>query len=135
MCISNRVGLSRILTTQLCICHQVIGSDFLFKSRIVLLMDMISMVLLRDAFKGVPKLNGPGDMSHSTFPAKKAQALRMLPKRSALLCERESWARHLFVFSRTYEQPLSLSRFFTPSELGIYNDSRVLTHFDELSCH
>lgn len=92
------------------------------------------MVLLRDAFNGVPKLNGPGDRSHSTFPAKKVQALRMLPKRSASLSGREPWARLLLVFRRMDEQPFSPSRLFTPSELEIYNDSRVLTHFDEAAC-
>lgn len=96
---------------------------------------MIPVSLLRDAFKGVPKLNGPGDRSHSAFPAKKVQALRMLPKRLASLSRREPWARLLLVFSRMDEQPLSLSRLFAPSELEIYNDSRVLTHFDEPSCH
>lgn len=96
---------------------------------------MIPMVLLRDAFEGVPKMNGPGDRSHSTFPAKKVQALRMLPKRSASPCGREPRARLILVFSRMNEQPFSLSRLFAPSELEIYNDSRVLTHFDEPACH
>ena len=96
---------------------------------------MIPVVLLRDAFKGVPKLNGPGDRSHSTFPAKKVQALRMLPKRSASLSGREPWARLLLIFGRMDEQPFSLSRLFAPSELEIDNDSRVVTHFDEPACH